>query len=87
MLATKSPNPANAPPNISPTFVTRELFTKFAKKMSGCVICKKPLEVEVEHDEDEEYEGGASSSGKAPAAAPETYPDDVGLSCGCHFHW
>ncbi|USP75049.1 uncharacterized protein yc1106_02323 [Curvularia clavata] len=55
--------------------------------MSGCVICEKPLEVEVERDEDEEYEGEASSSGKAPAAAPETYPDDVQLSCGCHFHW
>lgn len=57
------------------------------KKMSGCVVCQKPLEVEVERDDDEEYEGGASSSGKAPAAAPETYPDDVQLSCGCHFHW
>lgn len=55
--------------------------------MSTCVICDKPLEVEVERDEDEEYEGGASSSGKGPAAAPETYPDDVQLTCGCHFHW
>lgn len=55
--------------------------------MSGCVICKNPLEVEIERDEDEEYEGGASSSGKAPAPAPETVPDDVQLSCGCHFHW
>jgi hypothetical protein len=55
--------------------------------MSNCVICDKPLEVEVERDEDEEYEGGASSSGKGPAAAPETYPDDVQLTCGCHFHW
>ena len=55
--------------------------------MSSCVICDKPLEVEIERDEDEEYEGGASSSGKGPAAAPETYPDDVQLTCGCHFHW
>ncbi|KAH6840090.1 hypothetical protein B0T12DRAFT_459413 [Alternaria alternata] len=54
--------------------------------MSVCVICEKPLEVEIERDEDEEYEGGASS-GKGPAAAPETYPDDVQLTCGCHFHW
>ncbi|KAG9388840.1 hypothetical protein A1F94_001733 [Pyrenophora tritici-repentis] len=55
--------------------------------MSGCVVCNKPLEVEVERDEDDEYEGGASSSGKGPAAAAETYPDDVQLICGCHFHW
>jgi hypothetical protein len=55
--------------------------------MSVCVICEKTLEVEIERDEDEEYEGGASSSGKGPAAAPETYPDDVQLTCGCHFHW
>jgi hypothetical protein len=57
-------------------------------KMSACVACNKPLEVEFERDEDEEYETGASSSsGKAPAAAPEMVPDDVQMSCGCHFHW
>lgn len=56
-------------------------------KMSACVACNKPLEVEVEADEEEEYEVEASSSGKAPAVAPETVPDDVQLSCGCHFHW
>ncbi|KAF1941384.1 hypothetical protein EJ02DRAFT_455191 [Clathrospora elynae] len=55
--------------------------------MSVCVACNKPLEVEIEPDEEEEYETGASSSSKAPAAALETYPDDVQLTCGCHFHW
>lgn len=56
--------------------------------MSVCVVCNKPLEVEIERDsDDEEYENGASSSGKAPAAAPETVADDVQLKCGCHFHW
>ncbi|PVH95608.1 hypothetical protein DM02DRAFT_617816 [Periconia macrospinosa] len=54
--------------------------------MSVCENCKKPLEVEIEPDEDEDIQMGGSSS-KAPAAAPETYPDDVQLSCGCHFHW
>jgi hypothetical protein len=57
------------------------------QKMSVCVACSKPLEVEIERDEDDEYENGASSSSKAPATAPETVPDDVQMSCGCHFHW
>jgi hypothetical protein len=55
--------------------------------MSVCVVCNKALEVEIEPDSDDEYENGASSSGKALAAAPETVPDDVQLQCGCHFHW
>ncbi|KAL6710465.1 hypothetical protein ACN47E_008513 [Coniothyrium glycines] len=54
--------------------------------MSVCVSCNKPLEVEIEPEEDE-YEQVGSSSGKGPAAAPETVPDDVHLTCGCHFHW
>ncbi|CAI6335368.1 unnamed protein product [Periconia digitata] len=53
--------------------------------MSVCATCKKPLEVEIEPEEDDVQMSGSSS--KAPAAAPETYPDDVQLSCGCHFHW
>jgi hypothetical protein len=55
--------------------------------MSVCVACNNPLEVEVDRDSDDEYEHGASSSSKAPAAAPETVPDDVKMNCGCHFHW
>ncbi|KAF1848651.1 uncharacterized protein K460DRAFT_309206 [Cucurbitaria berberidis CBS 394.84] len=55
--------------------------------MSVCVECKKPLDVELDPEEEEEYETAASSSGKAPAAATETVPDDVQLTCGCHFHW
>lgn len=55
--------------------------------MSLCVACNKPLVVEIEADDDEQYEMAGSSSGKAPAAAPETVPDDVQLNCGCHFHW
>jgi hypothetical protein len=55
--------------------------------MSVCVACNNPLEVEIDRDGDEEHDTGASPSGKAPAAAPETYPDDVQMTCGCHFHW
>lgn len=55
--------------------------------MSLCVACNKPLEVEIEPEEEDQYEGAASSSSKAPAAAPEVVPDDVQLTCGCHFHW
>lgn len=55
--------------------------------MSACVACQKPLEVELELDSDSEDVQMSSSSGKAPAAAPETVPDDVHLNCGCHFHW
>ncbi|KAF2711579.1 hypothetical protein K504DRAFT_402732 [Pleomassaria siparia CBS 279.74] len=55
--------------------------------MATCVSCKQPLVIELEPDEDEDVQMGGSSSGKAPAAAPETVPDDVQLTCGCHFHW
>ncbi|CAO2653951.1 Nn.00g106840.m01.CDS01 [Neocucurbitaria sp. VM-36] len=55
--------------------------------MSVCVACNKPLEVEIEPEEEEENETTTASSSKAPAAAPETVPDDVQLTCGCHFHW
>jgi hypothetical protein len=83
VLAPKSP--FTSPPK----FVKLSYRTKPLKKanMSVCVACSKPLEVEIERDEDEEYENGASSSGKGPAPAPETVPDDVQMSCGCHFHW
>ena len=55
--------------------------------MSACVACKAPLVVTIEQDEEEEYQSGTTSSGKAAATGPETVPDDVQLSCGCHFHW
>lgn len=55
--------------------------------MSLCIACNKPLVVEIEVEDEEQYEMVGSSSGKAPAAEPETVPDDVQLNCGCHFHW
>ena len=70
-------------PRISP----KHSHTQTIRNMSLCVACNKPLVVEIEADDDEQYEMAGSSSGKAPAAAPETVPDDVQLNCGCHFHW
>lgn len=53
----------------------------------SCAHCQQPLTLEVDYsdDEDENVSMGAASS-SAPAQ-PKTIPDDVALSCGCHFHW
>ncbi|KAL1310868.1 hypothetical protein AAFC00_001100 [Neodothiora populina] len=55
--------------------------------MSVCAKCNDPLtlEVDLSDDEDQVQVGGASSS--SAAATVNTVPDDVALSCGCHFHW
>ncbi|KAK5169159.1 uncharacterized protein LTR77_006468 [Saxophila tyrrhenica] len=49
--------------------------------MTTCAQCDKPLIVEITPDSD--------SEGEAPELdnSPDTIPDDVTLSCGCHFHW
>jgi ferredoxin len=44
-----------------------------------CATCQEPLVLEVEPDSDFE-------ESKAPAQV-ESVPDDVELSCGCHYHW
>jgi hypothetical protein len=44
-----------------------------------CATCQEPLVIEVEPDSDVE-------DSKAPAQV-ESVPDDVELSCGCHYHW
>ncbi|RMD43358.1 hypothetical protein DV735_g1751, partial [Chaetothyriales sp. CBS 134920] len=44
-----------------------------------CSSCTEPLYIEIDLDSDAE-------DTKAPASL-ETIPDDVQLSCGCHFHW
>ncbi|KAF2967614.1 hypothetical protein GQX73_g5924 [Xylaria multiplex] len=41
---------------------------------SICKICEDPLVVEVEDEDSED-------------AGPQTVPDDLELSCSCHFHW
>ncbi|KAH6985609.1 hypothetical protein BKA56DRAFT_669880 [Ilyonectria sp. MPI-CAGE-AT-0026] len=43
--------------------------------MSLCKACEEPLVLSLDPDE------------KADVAGAETVPDDLGLSCGCHFHW
>ena len=43
-----------------------------------CASCQEPLSIEVEPDSDFE-------DSKAPAQI-ESVPDDVELSCGCHYH-
>lgn len=53
--------------------------------MTTCVTCDNPLVVEIEPDDDDEDVGMGGSS--ANATSKKTVPDDVHLSCGCHFHW
>jgi hypothetical protein len=46
-----------------------------------CASCHDPLVIEVEPDSDVEIED------KKASADVESVPDDVELSCGCHYHW
>ena len=45
--------------------------------MSVCATCQIPLTLAVNDDDNED---GTEISGR-------TVPDDVELSCGCHYHW
>jgi hypothetical protein len=51
--------------------------------MTTCAKCDKPLIVEISPEDDSDVEMGASY----PGDTTESFPDDVHLSCGCHFHW
>lgn len=44
-----------------------------------CVACNESLFVLVDSDSEAEDSKVAATS--------ESVPDDVELSCGCHFHW
>ncbi|KAJ9607299.1 hypothetical protein H2200_008372 [Cladophialophora chaetospira] len=44
-----------------------------------CASCQEPLVIEIEPDSDVE-------DSKAPSEV-DSVPDDVELSCGCHYHW
>ncbi|KAL5628869.1 hypothetical protein BROUX41_002260 [Berkeleyomyces rouxiae] len=55
--------------------------------MSLCRVCDNPLVIEVEADGDDFQSGPGSSSSSAAAGPEESVPDDLTLSCGCHFHW
>ena len=48
-----------------------------------CAACQEPLLVLLQSDsEDEEV-----STSKNTAGDGDSVPDDVELTCGCHFHW
>ncbi|QDS78121.1 hypothetical protein FKW77_004341 [Venturia effusa] len=53
-----------------------------------CVACELPLVLDIYDDENEEdvQMGGSSAAGPS-VSARNTVPDDLHLSCGCHFHW
>ena len=46
--------------------------------MSVCATCRNPLTIAI-NDDDEDGAGNGASS--------QVVPDDVELSCGCHYHW
>ncbi|OTB08978.1 hypothetical protein M426DRAFT_316270 [Hypoxylon sp. CI-4A] len=41
--------------------------------MAACKVCEQPLTLEVDGDDDNDD--------------PQFVPDDLELSCGCHYHW
>ena len=53
--------------------------------MAVCVQCQDPL-VLIVNDFDDEGDANAGSS-SALASREQVLPDDVTLSCKCHFHW
>lgn len=56
--------------------------------MSACVRCQTPLVLTVDlSDDEEDSRMDVVGSSSAAAASTRTVPDDVALSCGCHFHW
>lgn len=57
-----------------------ETFREMASQT--CVICDDPLILELGADSDSE--NGLDGSSQQTL---ESVPDDVELSCGCHFHW
>ncbi|KAL8744074.1 MAG: hypothetical protein Q9190_003635 [Brigantiaea leucoxantha] len=54
--------------------------------MEICKACQNPLTIEIDPEDDDDFAmaGRSISTGQAGAI---TVPDDVGLQCGCHFHW
>lgn len=48
--------------------------------MATCAHCNEPLVLSLSDDENDDEDTQMSS-------AAHTVPDDVHLSCGCHFHW
>jgi hypothetical protein len=46
-----------------------------------CAACGEPLLLTIESDSEDEGTNGKTQN------QDESVPDDVELSCGCHFHW
>jgi hypothetical protein len=46
-----------------------------------CAACEEPLLLTIEDDSSDEGTNGKSQQ------ESQSVPDDVELSCGCHFHW
>ncbi|PHH51678.1 hypothetical protein CFIMG_004708RA [Ceratocystis fimbriata CBS 114723] len=57
--------------------------------MNVCRTCDQPLFIQPENDEDDDLQSGpgAASSSSAAVSAGEQVPDDLALTCECHFHW
>ncbi|KAJ4318105.1 hypothetical protein N0V84_007004 [Fusarium piperis] len=53
--------------------------------MSLCEVCEESLVLRLDPDEDVDDEAGVASAG--PSSVSESFPDDLELPCGCHFHW
>ncbi|KAI9877390.1 MAG: hypothetical protein M1830_004040 [Pleopsidium flavum] len=56
--------------------------------MATCVACNEPLTLDVELDDkhEDEDEGVPMTASSGAAFETRTIPDDVELTCGCHFH-
>lgn len=54
-------------------------------RMTACATCELPLVLEIESDGDDKMD--STSRGGASTTVAHTVPDDVQMSCGCHFHW
>jgi len=54
-------------------------------RMTACATCELPLVLEIESDGDDKMD--STSRGGASTTVAHTVPDDVHMSCGCHFHW
>ncbi|KAL2887931.1 Zinc finger, RING/FYVE/PHD-type [Ceratocystis lukuohia] len=56
--------------------------------MNVCRTCDQPLFIQPENDEDDDLQSGpgAASSSSAAVSAGEQVPDDLALTCECHFH-
>lgn len=68
--------PSQTTPSSSP------INTKYYKMSTDiCGVCEEPLLLTIDPDSEDE-----SIPGKTPDQH-ESVPDDVELSCGCHFHW